>query len=90
MENLKEAIIDSSGKFKYIQINITDKTDPTQSKIIVRGYKSCSYHADILDKFVDEEVISSGLSSKVNYECPGGGRIEHTPHEKKIFIYGYS
>lgn len=27
---------------------------------------------------------------KIKYECVGGGRIEHSPENKKINIFGYS
>lgn len=31
-----------------------------------------------------------GKDSKINFSCPGGGRIEHNQNGKKCFIYGYS
>ena len=60
---------------------------------MVRGYQSCGYHADILAKFIKEELSEiPDVADTYQIECPGGGRIKHTntAEEKKIFIYGYS
>lgn len=54
-------------------------------KYIVRGYKSCGYHADIYD-LVEPAVEKHGCKAK----CVGGGRIRHDSGVKSIFIYGYS
>ena len=62
MESLKRVIIDSSGKFKYIQILVGDAHDASVEKItLIRGYKSCAYHANIFDKFRNEEVKNTDL-----------------------------
>jgi phosphohistidine phosphatase len=90
METFKEAEIDSSGKFKYIQILVQDKTNPANSRIFVRGYKSCDFHSEIFNKFENEELLANNLQDQYKASCPGGGRIEHFPDEKKILIYGYS
>ena len=52
----------------------------------MRGYKDCSYHADILWKFKEEELES--MEEDVQVDCQGGGRIRHTNkrHLKEIFI----
>lgn len=90
MDNLAEVDIDPEGVFKYIQIEVKDKEDPAKKRLLVRGYKDCDYHADILERFTIKEVVSQGLSSIISYSPPGGGRIEHLPDEKKLKIYGYS
>lgn len=56
-----------------------------KDKYIVRGYKSCPYHVDILDK-----VTPSITKFNCTASCVGGGRIRHDPEAKSIFIYGYS
>ena len=45
---------------------------------LVRGYLDCPYHADILAKFKDEELLAQGdeVASTWQAECPGGGRIQ--------------
>jgi len=81
MENIADVDLTPSGVFKYIQIRVKDKAG--NKKVIVRGYKSCSYHADILDR------VQSQLKG-INCECLGGGRISLQPDLKKIKVYGYS
>ena len=54
-EEIKSAVIDDEGTFKYIQINFTDNV-LNKSRTVVRGYKSCGYHADVLAKFEYEEL----------------------------------
>ena len=46
-EEIRGAIIDPSGIFKYIQINVKNMKTK-EVKTIVRGYASCAFHADIL------------------------------------------
>ena len=46
----KKADIDQSGSFKYIQILVKNK-ETEETTTLVRGYKSCSYHAHIMEKF---------------------------------------
>eukprot|EP00356_Strombidium_inclinatum_P011466 CAMPEP_0170502218 /NCGR_PEP_ID=MMETSP0208-20121228/40826_1 /TAXON_ID=197538 /ORGANISM="Strombidium inclinatum, Strain S3" /LENGTH=141 /DNA_ID=CAMNT_0010781163 /DNA_START=40 /DNA_END=465 /DNA_ORIENTATION=- len=89
-DDIKGAILDSEGTFKYIQIEVTDPAS-NQTRTVVRGYKSCPYHADILNKFQYEELSTLG-PMKFNLNCPGGGRITHTntAADHKIHIYGYS
>ena len=43
------ASIDNSGTFKYIQIHIGSKKDPSAEKqVLIRGFKAFKYHKDIL------------------------------------------
>lgn len=81
---MKDVDIDSEGKFKYILIKVTDP-DVKEEKFIVRGYKSCSYHDDILS-LVEPSIRKHGCTAT----CVGGGRIRHDPKVKSLFIYGYS
>lgn len=76
--------IDPSGKFKYILIEVRDPETKSE-KLIVRGYKSCSYHVDIFRR-VENDINKF----KCRASCVGGGRILHTPDKKAIFVYGYS
>lgn len=84
LELIPDVDIDSQGKFKYILIEVTD-SETKEKKFIVRGYKDCSYHVDILDKV--EPTIAK---HKCRAKCVGGGRILHKPEVKAILIYGYS
>lgn len=80
MEDIEEVEIDGQGKFKYIQIIVKDNQG--REKLIVRGHRT-SYHANILDSFQKQYPHLQSSS-------PGGGRIDHKPDKKSIFVYGYS
>ena len=99
LNKLKQTIrpthIDAEGVFKYIQILIEPKDKNAEETgsdkyMIVRGWKECGFHADILDKFQCEEMKDAELNLHYSSDCPGGGRINHDAEQKKIVIYGYS
>lgn len=70
----------------------------------MRGDKRYEYHADNYKGFREElkaagftDVKKSGAyitcilnGEKVEFECLGGGRIEHKKNDKKCSVYGYS
>ncbi|GMR53186.1 hypothetical protein PMAYCL1PPCAC_23381 [Pristionchus mayeri] len=85
MEDIKDVDLDNSGVFKYIQVQVTDKKDTSKTKIIVRGYGRCHWHADIFDE--TKEQIDKKSFKLVPL---GGGRIKHDDKKRDIFIYGYS
>ena len=35
-------------------------------------------------------IQANGGSNVFELSCPGGGRIEHKPTTKELFVYGYS
>lgn len=84
--DLPEAKIDPEGRFKYIQITVTTKTG--EKRTYVRGYRALAYHMEIFEHFVSNELPK--LEGNQGASCPGGGRIEHFPGEKRLSIYGYS
>lgn len=45
----------------------------------------CDFTADIYD-----ETVQKLSKLKLDTECVGGGRIQHTPESKFIKVYGYS
>ncbi|XP_034126829.1 sex-regulated protein janus-A [Drosophila guanche] len=80
--------IDPTGIFKYILIKVTGKetTDGVEpSKLIVRGYGDCEWHADIYER--TQKICKGGA---LDTECLGGGRIEHNPEKKYMKVYGHS
>uniref|UniRef100_A0A0K0EEC1 Sex-regulated protein janus-B n=1 Tax=Strongyloides stercoralis TaxID=6248 RepID=A0A0K0EEC1_STRER len=83
LSTIKNVDIDPSGIFKYILIEATDKATK-ESKMIVRGYGDCPYHADILDNVKEKETKDA------KFKCVGGGRINHDKDNKNILVYGYS
>lgn len=76
--------IDPEGRFKYVLIKLKDKSTK-KFRYIIRGYSWASFHAAMIDQLAND-LKGTSLSCK----CVGGGRILHTPEEKKIFVYGYS
>ena len=49
LDEIEDVEIDNEGKFKYILIKAKEKSTKL-SKLLVRGYADCPYHADILEK----------------------------------------
>lgn len=85
LDKVPDVDIDNSGKFKYMLLNIHDKTNDA-FKPVVRGYKRAEWHANIYDETADQ--IKSYPDLEV--ESLGGGRILHNPENKSIKVYGYS
>lgn len=73
MSEIKDVDLDKPGVFKYIQVQVifcsfktfrlstvlqvTDKSDASNAKIIVRGYERCHYHCDIFDEIAEQVKI---------------------------------
>uniref|UniRef100_A0A0R3RXP7 Sex-regulated protein janus-A n=1 Tax=Elaeophora elaphi TaxID=1147741 RepID=A0A0R3RXP7_9BILA len=91
LENIPDVNIDPEGIFKYIMIKVPVKiisavtSEPKGGeKLIIRGYKHCKWHKNIFKQ--TEKEIGTSFSLK----CVGGGRINHEPQKKSLFVYGYS
>ena len=71
------AIIEKEGDFKFARIDITNK-ETKEVKTIVRGYSTCNWHHDIVNKFKDKELanISEEVKSKWEINSPGGGKLK--------------
>lgn len=85
LNKVPDVDIDDSGKFKYVLLNIHDKTNDS-SKQVVRGYKRAQYHADIYEETTEQVKEYPDLE----VEPLGGGRILFEPENKLIKVYGYS
>lgn len=46
--------IDNEGRFKYIQIKVSNKKNPNDYKIIIRGSSEFPYHKYIYRDFLDK------------------------------------
>ena len=70
----------------FVTVNRIMATDIKCELSVFDYLKLCfSHSADIY------EQVSSGLDALgLTSECVGGGRIQHSPNSKKIFVYGYS
>ena len=88
--NVSACIVDDLGRFKYIQIKITNKKNKEDTRIIIRGTANLGYHKDIFREFMNGIIINSDKSLYENYtyEVVGGGRIDI--HYGDINVYGYS
>ncbi|MCO5560757.1 hypothetical protein L7F22_014377 [Adiantum nelumboides] len=71
------------GVFKYILIRVSDSKG--NQKLVVRGNKRMSYHADIFNHTKDKLK-----AFELQVEVLGGGRIEHHLGERVILVYGFS
>ena len=56
----KPADIDNSGTYKYIQIHVASKKDPSEKFVLIRGFKAFKYHKDILKNWVTKELNGFG------------------------------
>jgi phosphohistidine phosphatase len=81
-----EIEIDKEGKFKYIQIKITNKENKEDTRIIIRGSAKFKFHNDIFKDFMEKANIDA--DSKYTFEPIGGGKI--TINGKDINIFGES
>ena len=85
-----EIEIDKEGKFKYIQIKITNKENKEDTRIIIRGSAKFKFHNDIFKDFMDKANIDA--DSKYTFESNGGGKITIKGNDINIFgestVYG--
>jgi hypothetical protein len=79
------------GEFKYILIDIKD-TESEKEMAVVRGYKDCSTHTNILYEFERDEICSVPITYKKNWKVwpSGGGIINYDIEQNKIVISGSS
>ena len=54
--------------------------DKPEVKRVISGYDSCVFHADILNKFISEELSDMSDRRKMRYShwSPGGGWLQIT------------
>lgn len=71
------------GRFKYVLIEVA--TTKGEARHLVRGVPGAAYHMDAA-----RPTISKLEEARASYTVLGGGRIEHDPEAKTIFIFGHS
>jgi hypothetical protein len=84
--SLRPAILDKSGEFKYILVDLTDPL--TGDKLtLVRGSGKFEFHANILKHFKTTEFdpINDKNGGRFTATCPGGGWVRAEPNS--IFLY---
>lgn len=84
--NIPDVEIDKEGKFKYIQIKITNKEKKEDERLVIKGTATCKYHNNIFDAFM--EKLNPTDKEKYNFDVLGGGKIEFNGN--KIHIHGES
>jgi hypothetical protein len=83
---LADCSVDTSGTFKFIQIEVRNKSNPNESKIIVRGSREHYYHNDIYRNFMDRlRANSKDLYNNYSFKVLGGGYITVNPYKVDIF-----
>jgi hypothetical protein len=80
LKDLKNAIIDDEGGYKYILIRVVDIN--VNEKNIVRADKKKKYHRLIME--------DAKRDIPFNLHCIGGGYIDVNLENKKISIWGRS
>ena len=82
MDTLPIVDIDT-GRFKYLLIKVTNSAGKTFN--IVRGHNGVhfTYHSEVA-----APTITKLERAGWKYKILGGGRIQHDPETKTIFIYG--
>ena len=87
-DDIREAIIDGQGQFKFAQIEIIN-SETDETKMVIRGYEGLT-HPEILKKFIFEELKDIPVKVKSRWQIKGkaGGIIIHKA--RKIQIYGTS
>ena len=74
-----------SCRFKYVLLRVTS-SDGQRSKLVVRGYKRCAYHNDVVQA-TKTELRGTGL----DVDVIGGGRILHEPGcQPCVTVFGFS
>ena len=86
LDKILNCVIDAeSGRYKYIQILVKEKSNTDNNKVVVRGSAKFEYHKENFDYFVETE-----MSDKLSCKSIGGGRINVDHKNTNIFVYGYS
>lgn len=86
LETIPEVDIDA-GEFKYLMIDVIHRevNGMRSCKKIVRGYRKCKYHSDILD-VTRKELQEANLDAWPK----GGGKIIRNSQKRKLHIFGTS
>ena len=86
---LSDVIIDTNGDFKYILIEMTNKTNLNDYKYLVRGSNEFNYHKRLYFNFMQNSVYKfPEMYNNFNFKVLGGGRIAFRNND--IVVYGAS
>lgn len=82
LENIQDVLIDVNRVEKYIVAKVISNKE---SKLVIRAYRNCWFHRDVLSAFVGELTPND-----FQVECIGGGLIDVDFEKKYIRIFGRS
>ena len=86
---LSDVIIDLNGDFKYILLEMQNKTNLNDYKYLVRGSKEFEYHKKLYMNFMKNTVYKfPEIYMNFNFNILGGGRI--SVYSNNITVYGSS
>ena len=86
---LSDVIIDTNGDFKYILIEMTNKTNMNDYKYLIRGFNEFDYHKRLYLNFMQNSVYKfPDIYKNFSFKVLGGGRISFKGNE--ILVYGES
>ena len=90
---ISDVIIDTNGDFKYILMEMVNKTNLNDFKYIVRGFQKYDYHRKIYNDFMINNVYKyPDIYMNFTFNVLGGGRISFENNNIKIYgssgVYG--
>ena len=85
-----ETVKIADGTHKYILAQVFAEGDERHdSKLVVRSYGGCRYHADNYRMLMSEIWAEHGRDAFKGHVI-GGGRLRYSSKEKKVDVWGYS
>ena len=86
---MSDVIIDTNGDFKYILIEMANKTNLNDYKYLIRGSNEFDYHKRLFLNFMQKSVYKfPEMYQNYSFKVLGGGRIAFQGND--IVIYGES
>ena len=86
---MTDVIIDLYGNYKYILIEMTNKTNLNDYKYLVRGSNAFDYHKNLYLNFMQNSVYKfPEIYTNFSFQILGGGRI--SVYSNNITVFGTS
>ena len=86
---ISDVIIDTNGDFKYILMEMVNKTNMNDYKYLIRGSNEFDYHKRLYLNFMQNSVYKyPDIYQNFSFKVLGGGRIAFKGNN--ILVYGES
>ena len=86
---ISDVIIDTNGDFKYILMEMVNKTNMNDYKYLIRGSNEFDYHKRLYLNFMQNSVYKyPDIYQNFSFKVLGGGRIRFKGND--ILVYGES